>query len=78
MAIYLQAWSSTCPYPGTNSNGVTYNGSALRANWSGADFCLVELNNTPQLIQEFIMQVGTGIQVGLHKQQLFIIQLEML
>lgn len=43
----FQAWSTTCPNPGTNSNGVTYNGSTLRANWGGTDFCLVELNNTP-------------------------------
>jgi len=43
----FQAWSTTCPHPGTNSDGVTYNGSTLRANWAGTDFCLVELNNTP-------------------------------
>jgi hypothetical protein len=43
----FQAWSSTCPHPGTNRDGVTYNGSTLRANWDGTDFCLVELNNTP-------------------------------
>lgn len=43
----FQAWSPTCPHPGVNSNGVTYNGSTLRANWAGSDFCLVELNNTP-------------------------------
>lgn len=43
----FQAWSSTCPNPGINSDGVTYNGSAYRANWAGSDFCLVELNTTP-------------------------------
>ena len=43
----FQAWSSTCPNPGINSNGITYNGSAFRANWAGSDFCLVELNTTP-------------------------------
>lgn len=43
----FQAWSTTCPWPGTNSDGVIYNGSTLRANWAGTDFCLVELNNTP-------------------------------
>jgi hypothetical protein len=43
----FQAFSSTCPHPGINSDGVTYNGSTLRANWDGSDFCLVELNSTP-------------------------------
>lgn len=42
----FQAWSSTCT-PSQNSNGVTYNGSTLRANWNGTDFCLVELNTVP-------------------------------
>lgn len=42
----FQAWSSTCT-PSQNSNGVTYNGSTLRANWNGTDFCLVELNTAP-------------------------------
>ncbi|MBN9352352.1 MAG: Ig-like domain-containing protein [Chitinophagaceae bacterium] len=42
----FQAWSPTCT-PSQNSNGVTYNGSTLRANSAGSDFCLVELNNTP-------------------------------
>lgn len=44
----FQAWSTTCN-PSQNSNGVTYNGSTLRANWSGTDLCLVELNNTPPI-----------------------------
>jgi V8-like Glu-specific endopeptidase len=43
----FQAWSTSCPNPGTNSDGVVYNGSTLRANWSNSDFCLVELNNYP-------------------------------
>jgi lysyl endopeptidase len=43
----FQAWSPTCPHPGVNNDGVTYNGSTLRANWAGTDFCLVELSNTP-------------------------------
>jgi len=42
----FQAWSPTCT-PSQNSDGVTYNGSTLRANYSGSDFCLVELNSTP-------------------------------
>ncbi len=42
----FQAWSATCT-PSQNSDGVTYNGSTLRANWANSDFCLVELNNTP-------------------------------
>lgn len=42
----FQAWSATCT-PSQNSDGVTYNGSTLRANWASSDFCLVELNNTP-------------------------------
>ncbi|HSC37533.1 MAG TPA: T9SS type A sorting domain-containing protein [Chitinophagaceae bacterium] len=42
----FQAWSPTCT-PSQNSSGVTYNGSTLRANSAGSDFCLVELNNTP-------------------------------
>lgn len=42
----FQAWSPTCS-PSQNSNGVTYNGSTLRANYANSDFCLVELNNTP-------------------------------
>ncbi len=41
----FQAWSPTCN-PSQNANGVTYNGSTLRANWTNSDFCLVELNNT--------------------------------
>lgn len=44
----FQAWSPTCT-PSQNNSGVTYNGSTLRANWSGTDFCLVELNNTPPI-----------------------------
>jgi len=43
----FQAWSATCPHPGVNADGVTYNGSTLRATWADSDFCLVELNNTP-------------------------------
>lgn len=42
----FQAWSANCT-PSSNSNGVTFNGSTLRANWSGSDFCLVELDNVP-------------------------------
>ncbi|MDP1811442.1 MAG: T9SS type A sorting domain-containing protein [Sediminibacterium sp.] len=42
----FQAWSATCT-PSQNSDGVIYNGSTLRANWTNSDFCLVELNNTP-------------------------------
>ena len=42
----FQAWSPTCT-PSQNSDGVTYNGSTLRANYSNSDFCLVELNNIP-------------------------------
>lgn len=42
----FQAWSPTCT-PSQNADGVTYNGSTLRANWAGSDFCLVELNNNP-------------------------------
>lgn len=42
----FQAWSPTCT-PSQNSDGVTYNGSTLRANWANSDFCLVELNTTP-------------------------------
>lgn len=43
----FQAWSPTCPNPGVDAEGVTYNGSTLRANWANSDFCLVELNNIP-------------------------------
>lgn len=42
----FQAWSPTCT-PSANSNGVTFNGSTLRANSAATDFCLVELNNIP-------------------------------
>ena len=42
----FQAWSPTCD-PSQNSDGVTFNGSTLRANWASSDFCLVELNTTP-------------------------------
>lgn len=42
----FQAWSATCT-PSQNSNGITFNGSALRARNASTDFCLVELNNTP-------------------------------
>jgi lysyl endopeptidase len=42
----FQAFSPTCT-PNQNSNGVTFNGSTLRANSAGTDMCLVELNNTP-------------------------------
>ncbi len=45
----FQAWSPTCPNPGINNDGVTYNGSTLRANWANTDFCLVELNNSPPI-----------------------------
>jgi lysyl endopeptidase len=43
----FQAWSTTCPNPGVNTNGVMYNGATLRARNAATDFCLVELNNTP-------------------------------
>jgi len=43
----FQYFSTTCPNPGVDVTGVTYNGSTLRANWGNSDFCLVELNNTP-------------------------------
>jgi lysyl endopeptidase len=42
----FQAWSPTCT-PSENSDGVTFNGSALRARNAQTDFCLVELNNPP-------------------------------
>jgi lysyl endopeptidase len=42
----FQAWSSTCT-PSQNANGVTFNGSTLRARNAGSDFCLVELNQLP-------------------------------
>jgi lysyl endopeptidase len=42
----FQAWSSTCT-PDQNSNGTTYNGSTMRANWASSDFALVELNSPP-------------------------------
>lgn len=42
----FQAWSPTCT-PSQNSNGVTFNGSTLRANSANTDFCLVELSTTP-------------------------------
>lgn len=42
----FQAWSATCT-PSQNSNGVTFNGSTLRARNSASDFCLVELNQLP-------------------------------
>ncbi|MEO8406466.1 MAG: trypsin-like peptidase domain-containing protein [Chitinophagaceae bacterium] len=43
----FQAWSTTCPNPGTNVAGVMYNGSTFRARNAASDFCLVELNTTP-------------------------------
>jgi lysyl endopeptidase len=43
----FQAFSSTCPDPGINTNGTTANGSTLRANWVGSDFALVELSTIP-------------------------------
>lgn len=45
--VHFQAWSPTCPNPGTNSDGILFNGSTLRANWAPSDFCLVQLNQTP-------------------------------
>ncbi|MBS1490241.1 MAG: trypsin-like peptidase domain-containing protein [Bacteroidetes bacterium] len=42
----FQAWSATCS-PSQNADGVTFNGSTLKANNAGSDFCLVELNQTP-------------------------------
>ncbi len=47
LRFMFQAWSPTCPNPGTNNDGVTYNGSTFRANWAASDFRLLELNNTP-------------------------------
>lgn len=44
----FQAWSSTCT-PSQNSNGVTFNGSTLRSNSAGTDFCLVELSTIPPI-----------------------------
>ena len=43
----FQAWSSTCPNPGTNATGVMFNGSALKARNAASDFCLVQLYTTP-------------------------------
>jgi lysyl endopeptidase len=42
----FQAWSATCT-PSQNNNGLTFNGSTLRARNAASDFCLVELNTTP-------------------------------
>jgi lysyl endopeptidase len=42
----FQAWSATCT-PSQNANGITFNGSTLRARNAGSDFCLVELNQLP-------------------------------
>ena len=44
----FQAWSATCT-PSQNSNGLIFNGSTLKANWANSDFCLVELNNIPNI-----------------------------
>jgi hypothetical protein len=44
----FQAWSATCT-PSQNANGVTFNGSLLRARNAGSDFCLVELNQLPPI-----------------------------
>lgn len=43
----FQAWSATCPNPGTNASGVMFNGSALKARNAASDFCLVQLFTTP-------------------------------
>lgn len=43
----FQAWSTTCPNPGVNTNGVIYNGATLKARNAQSDFCLVELNQIP-------------------------------
>lgn len=43
----FQAWSTTCPNPGTNTSGVMFNGSALKARNTATDFCLVQLVTTP-------------------------------
>ncbi|WKZ61248.1 MAG: serine protease [Cyclobacteriaceae bacterium] len=42
----FQAWSATCT-PSQNANGLTFNGSTLRARHAGSDFCLVELDQLP-------------------------------
>ncbi|MBX2965150.1 MAG: T9SS type A sorting domain-containing protein [Cyclobacteriaceae bacterium] len=42
----FQAWSVTCS-PSQNSEGITFNGSTLRARNASSDFCLVELNQLP-------------------------------
>ena len=44
----FQAWSATCT-PTQNAAGINalFNGSTLRANNAGSDFCLVELNQVP-------------------------------
>ncbi|MBS1949603.1 MAG: T9SS type A sorting domain-containing protein [Bacteroidetes bacterium] len=42
----FQAYSPTCA-PSQNVNGVTFNGSTLKANNAGSDFCLVQLNQDP-------------------------------
>jgi lysyl endopeptidase len=44
----FQAWSPICDrLQQQNANGVTFNGSTLRANNAGSDFCLVELTQLP-------------------------------
>jgi hypothetical protein len=42
----FQAFSSTCT-PSQNANGLTFNGSTLRARNASSDFCLLELNQLP-------------------------------
>lgn len=42
----FQAWSAACT-PSQNANGITFNGSTLRARSNDSDFCLVELNQVP-------------------------------
>lgn len=44
----FQAWSPICDrLQQQNANGVTFNGSTLRANNANSDFCLVELTQAP-------------------------------
>ena len=42
----FQAWSPIC-VPSQNANGIIFNGSTLRANSAGSDFCLLELAQMP-------------------------------
>jgi lysyl endopeptidase len=73
----FQYWSPQCTPNQDDLNNILFNGSTLKANYDLSDFCLVELNQTPD-ISTNIAYAGWNRSATPHEaRQAFIIPMEM-